>query len=144
MSATERIRQKLSFIYGEEIAQNLWPKMSAILDSFRQQRGEMRIAQVAGQLSQRDAILITYGDQIQAPDRPALQALAEFLETHLQDAISGVHLLPFYPYSSDDGFSVIDYRKVDPTLGSWQDIDRLRANFRLMFDAVINHIFAPE
>lgn len=140
MSATERIRQKLSFIYGEEIAQDLWPKMSAILDSFRQQRGEMQIAQPAEQLSQRDAILITYGDQIQASDCPALQALAEFLETHLQDAISGVHLLPFYPYSSDDGFSVIDYRKVDPTLGSWQDIHRLEANFRLMFDAVINHI----
>jgi glycosidase len=140
MSASERIRQQLSFIYGEEVALSLWPQMEAILNNFRQQVGEQRTASPSGQLSQRDAILITYGDQIQAPDRPALQALAEFLESHLQEAISGVHILPFFPYSSDDGFSVIDYRKVNPALGSWQDIDRLESNFRLMFDAVINHI----
>jgi len=140
MSASERIRQKLSFIYGEEVAQSLWPQMEAILDNFHQQISEKQAASPSGQLSQRDAILITYGDQIQAPDRPPLQALAEFLESHLQEAISGVHILPFFPYSSDDGFSVIDYRKVNPASGSWQDVDRLESNFRLMFDAVINHI----
>lgn len=140
MSATERIRQQLGFIYGEETAQSLWPQMEDILDNFRRQISQKQGASSSGHLSQRDAILITYGDQIQAPDRPPLQALAEFLETHLQDAISSVHILPFFPYSSDDGFSVIDYRKVNPTMGSWQDIDRLENNFRLMFDAVINHI----
>jgi glucosylglycerate phosphorylase len=140
MSAIERIRQQLAFIYGEEVAQSLWPQLNEILDNFHKQFSEKQGIRPSGRLSQRDAILITYGDQIQAPDRPPLQALAEFLESYLQDAISGVHILPFFPYSSDDGFSVIDYRKVNPVMGSWQDIDRLESNFRLMFDAVINHI----
>ena len=140
MSAIERIRQQLDFIYGKNVAQSLWPQMNEILDNFHKQISEKQGTRPSGRLSQRDAILITYGDQIQAPDRPPLQALAEFLESHLQNAISGVHILPFFPYSSDDGFSVIDYREVNPAMGSWQDIDRLKTNFRLMFDAVINHI----
>ncbi|MBN1247078.1 MAG: alpha-glucosidase C-terminal domain-containing protein, partial [Anaerolineae bacterium] len=66
--------------------------------------------------------------------------LAEVLETYAKGAITGVHILPFFPYSSDDGFSVIDYAEVNPDLGDWSDIARLGRSFRLMFDAVINHI----
>jgi sucrose phosphorylase len=54
--------------------------------------------------------------------------------------LDGVHILPFFPYSSDDGFSVIDYKQVDPPLGGWEDVARLEQRYRLMFDAVINHI----
>lgn len=93
-------------------------------------------------LGAADAMLITYGDQIQEPGRPPLQALHEWLTAHLQGAISSVHILPFYPFSSDDGFSVIDYTAVDPALGTWDDISRLGREARLMFDAVINHISA--
>jgi sucrose phosphorylase len=73
-----------------------------------------------------------------------LQTLANFLHTYLQDTISTVHLLPFYPYSSDDGFSVIDYRAVDPALGTWADVEEIGRDFRLMFDAVVNHISAQS
>ncbi|HJW90786.1 MAG TPA: sugar phosphorylase [Anaerolineales bacterium] len=90
-------------------------------------------------LSHKDAILITYGDQFQETGKAPLRALAEFCREYLLGLVNGVHLLPFYPSSSDDGFAVIDYRSVDPGLGSWQDIHRLGADFRLMFDAVINH-----
>jgi sucrose phosphorylase len=62
------------------------------------------------------------------------------MQAHLPGIISRVHILPFYPYSSDDGFSVIDYWQVDPSLGEWDDVARLGQSFRLMFDAVINHI----
>src|SRR5262249_39342857 len=58
--------------------------------------------------------------------------------------INSLHLLPFYPYSSDDGFSVIDYTAVDPRLGTWEDIDALHEDFCLMFDAVFNHISAKS
>ena len=58
--------------------------------------------------------------------------------------INTIHILPFYPYSSDDGFSVIDYKKVDPACGTWENIESLRKNFALMFDAVINHISAES
>jgi sucrose phosphorylase len=64
-----------------------------------------------------------------------LQSLAELLATYLQGVVSGVHILPFFPYTSDDGFSVIDYTKIDPALGDWADVALLRQNFRLMFGA---------
>ncbi|MCA9982580.1 MAG: hypothetical protein KDD89_17215, partial [Anaerolineales bacterium] len=54
--------------------------------------------------------------------------------------INGVHILPFFPYTSDDGFSVVDYKQVNPDWGTWADVRRMGAHFRLMFDAVINHI----
>jgi glucosylglycerate phosphorylase len=91
-------------------------------------------------LSQRDAILITYGDQVREPGAAPLLTLGEFLEEHAAGAVSGVHILPFYPSSSDDGFSVIDYRAVDPELGTWDDVCRLGRRFDLMFDAVFNHV----
>jgi sucrose phosphorylase len=84
-------------------------------------------------------MLITYADQLREPDRPPLQTLTGFCERYLTGLVSSVHILPFYPYSSDDGFSVIDYRAVNPEFGSWEHIAGLGRSFRLMFDAVINH-----
>ena len=63
-----------------------------------------------------------------------------FLETYLEDAITGVHVLPFFPYSSDDGFAIIDYLQVNPTLGDWEDIKRIASRFNLMVDLVVNHV----
>jgi glucosylglycerate phosphorylase len=93
-------------------------------------------------LSERDAILITYGDQVQAAGQPHLQTLAGFSEAHLRGVVSGMHILPFYPWSSDDGFSVKDYRAVDPALGDWPDVEQIGRSFRMMFDGVINHASA--
>jgi glucosylglycerate phosphorylase len=93
-------------------------------------------------LTQRDALLITYGDQVREPGAAPLRSLGEVLEEHAADAVSGVHVLPFYPSSSDDGFSVVDYRAVDPDLGTWDDVCRLGRRFDLMFDAVFNHVSA--
>lgn len=87
-----------------------------------------------------DVILITYGDSIVRPDEAPLATLKAFVGQHLQDVISIIHVLPFFPYSSDDGFSVIDYRQVKPELGEWQHIKALAQDFDLMFDVVINHV----
>ncbi|HEY4688531.1 MAG TPA: sugar phosphorylase [Anaerolineae bacterium] len=95
-----------------------------------------------GGVSQRDAILITYGDQVRAPNEPPLRTLAGFTQRHLDGLISTIHILPFYPSSSDDGFSVIDYYAVDSALGTWDDVQRIGAHVDLMFDAVINHTSA--
>jgi len=91
-------------------------------------------------LSQRDVVLISYGDSIRQADQHPMDTLASFLRTHVGDIVNTVHLLPFYPYSSDDGFSVMDYHQVDPALGKWESIAELATDYRLMFDAVINHI----
>jgi sucrose phosphorylase len=90
-------------------------------------------------LTQRDAILITYADQVREPGERPLRTLVEFCSSHAAGLVSAVHLLPFYPSSSDDGFAVMDYRAVDPSLGDWGDVAALGRHFRLMFDAVINH-----
>jgi sucrose phosphorylase len=87
-------------------------------------------------------MLITYGDQVRAANKRPLQTLTEFLSTRAMGAISAVHILPFYPSSSDDGFSVMDYYAVDPDLGTWGDVEALGQRFELMFDAVFNHASA--
>ena len=90
--------------------------------------------------SEQDVVMITYGDSILVEGKAPLKGLDHFLEAHIGDTINGVHILPFYPYSSDDGFSVIDHRMVNPNLGDWRDIKKLSQQHRLMFDLVINHV----
>lgn len=132
----------LRFIYGGEAGEVL-SDLTRLLETFRARHPQL--VSVAGEhLSELDAVLITYGDQVRRPDEAPLRTLYAFLCTHLREAVNTVHLLPFYPYTSDDGFSVVDYLKVDPALGDWQDVAALRQDFRLMFDAVINHVSASS
>ncbi|MBT8343703.1 MAG: sugar phosphorylase, partial [Sulfurovum sp.] len=91
-------------------------------------------------LTEEDVILITYGDQIFHEGETALATLNRFLNEYVQECINSVHILPFYPYSSDDGFSIVDYKAVCPLKGSWKDIKALSEHHRLMFDGVINHM----
>ena len=62
------------------------------------------------------------------------------MDNHLKGVINSVHILPFYPYSSDDGFSVVNYSAVDPHMGSWREVESLSSEYRIMVDGVINHI----
>ncbi len=104
-------------------------------------RHDLPVREPAGDLwNERDVVLITYGDQIRRSDVSPLKALAAFLRgNRLCELINTVHILPFCPYSSDDGFSVIDYRQVDPQLGTWDDVAELGRSCSLMFDLVLNH-----
>ena len=94
---------------------------------------------VETKLTEKDVVLITYGDQVYKKGKAKLQSLNQLLLEQLKEEISIVHILPFFPYSSDDGFSVIDYYKVNTELGDWKDIESISHNFNLLFDAVINH-----
>ena len=95
---------------------------------------------------ERDVILITYADTIlnttTHPEQKPLQTLRAFLQTHLKDTLTGVHILPFFPYSSDDGFSVMDYLAVNESHGDWEHIEAIARDFKLMADLVINHMSA--
>jgi glycosidase len=95
-------------------------------------------------LSERTVTLITYGDTLRHADEHPLATLHHFLKAEIDTLIDTVHILPFYPYSSDDGFSVIDYYEVNSDLGDWNDIRALSQDYRLMFDAVINHMSAQS
>lgn len=88
---------------------------------------------------EQDIWAISYGNSVLAPDQAPLQTLHSVLKQHFGELLSGVHILPFFPYSSDDGFAVSDYMRVDPALGDWQDITALSQDFMLMGDLVINH-----
>jgi sucrose phosphorylase len=144
MTPKDRIADHLTFLYGQERAPAILEQLHAILDDFRRRNPHLQECPPGERLTERDVILITYGDQVTEPDKPPLQTLAEVLETHVKDVITDVHILPFFPYSSDDGFSVIDYTAVNLDFGDWTDIERLGRSFRLMFDAVINHISAQS
>ncbi|HAU14777.1 MAG: alpha-amylase [Pseudomonadales bacterium] len=90
-----------------------------------------------------DVLLITYADSILNParqDEKPLLTLYNFLKSRLQDRISCVHILPFFPYSSDDGFAVMDYLAVNESHGEWEDIKRISSEFKFMSDLVINHM----
>jgi glycosidase len=89
--------------------------------------------------SEKSAYLITYGDMVHAHGEPPIKTLHDFVNAHLSEAFDTVHILPFFPYSSDDGFSVIDYRQVNPALGSWEDVEAFAKDYRIMSDLVLNH-----
>src|SRR5687767_951271 len=125
----------LTFLYGTDQAPQLLERAQNIITDYRG-----RIQERDGSLTERDSILITYGDQVQTPGEQPLQTLGAFYKQYLTGVVSGIHILPFYPWTSDDGFSVVDYRKVDPALGDWDDLSAMQGHFRLMFDGVINHI----
>jgi len=92
--------------------------------------------------SQSTSVVITYGNSIVREGEAPLKTLKDFLDTHLKDVVQGVHILPFFPYSSDDGFAVMDYRQVREGLGGWEDISDIGEDFYLMSDLVLNHASA--
>ena len=134
------IFEHLAFLYGTSDAHALTRQLIEILERFKAKHPALAKPSARGTISERDAILIAYGDMVQHRGQAHLQTLSAFLQRYLPEVISSIHILPFYPFSSDDGFSVTDYRKVNPVLGNWDDVSSLGKQYRLMFDAVINHI----
>ncbi|WP_455198606.1 sugar phosphorylase, partial [Kaarinaea lacus] len=129
------IESHLSVIYPE----NYHEVGLRIIDLLRSYSTHIDLI-VDGKWNEQDLLLISYGDSILVENEMPLQALYRFLTSYLPDTFNTIHILPFFPYSSDDGFSVIDYRKVNPDLGDWKDIRRIASSFQLMIDLVINHV----
>ncbi|MGK7933059.1 MAG: sugar phosphorylase [Microcystaceae cyanobacterium] len=144
MSSSDPQFQKLStqiypllkLLYGKETATSLVSKIFEILKpDFAPSTDED-----FGKWSQNNVQIITYGDSLVQGEDVPLKTLHNFLNTYLKETITGVHILPFSPYSSDDGFAVIDYLQVEPKLGDWLEIEAIAKDFNLMVDLVLNHI----
>ncbi|PYG31687.1 alpha-amylase family glycosyl hydrolase [Pelagimonas varians] len=90
--------------------------------------------------TEKDALLITYGNSILDGTHKPLDLMHDFLLRRMKGVVNGVHILPFFPYTSDDGFAVSDFRTVNPQLGDWPDITRISEDFHLMSDLVLNHV----
>lgn len=131
------VAQRVRRVYPEAQAENFERQLFSELEHFPVPSEQERHCRL---WNEQDVILISYGDSICRQGRTPLQSLCSFLEQHFVGLISIVHLLPFFPYSSDDGFAVIDYLQVDPKLGDWQQVTALERSFDLMVDLVINHI----
>ncbi|MBG0787720.1 MAG: sugar phosphorylase, partial [Anaerolineaceae bacterium] len=136
----QNLRHHLEFLYGDEQAAKLVERISGLLQAYRQAANPSRSEPLARKFNEEDVILIAYGDIVQDPPHPDLQTLGVFLDQHLVGQINSLHILPFFLYSSDDGFSVIDYRAIEPKLGTWEDFQGLAKSRKIMVDGVINHI----
>jgi glucosylglycerate phosphorylase len=139
-----RLEQHLDALYPPAEARSTLERLRARLEDFSQRHPGLRTSPARVSLDQSDVIVITYGDQVQEEGKPPLQSLDELLVEQAGEFVTGVHILPFYPYTSDDGFSVVDYHQVDPALGDWSHVEGIARHFRLMADAVINHISASS
>lgn len=129
-----RLEIHLKKIYGEHYKNNFKEQLIKLIEEWENTFTE------ESDLTENNVYLITYGDSIYEKGNKPLNTLNNFLKEEVHNVITDVHLLPMFPYTSDDGFSVIDYRKINSQLGDWDDIKAFAKDFRLMFDFVANHI----
>lgn len=136
----DRVQQHVDTIYHDNpLDADLAGLADALLGLMRLD-GEASLAEHhVNHWDEGDAVVITYGDSLLRADEKPLHTLKTFLDEHSEGLLSGVHILPFYPWSSDDGFAVLDYSSVNESLGSWEDIKAIAGDYDLMADLVINH-----
>ncbi|MBC1571653.1 sugar phosphorylase [Listeria sp. FSL L7-1426] len=133
------LRKRLSRLYSEDVVESLAARIEA-----RVQQTQQRKLTRKDKWDEKDIVLITYGDQFKEDSQKTLTTFKKMYDSYLKSTFEVVHFLPFYPYSSDDGFSVIDYKAVNPELGDWADIKEMEQSARLMFDFVCNHMSAKS
>lgn len=133
---------RLRRLYGEQTGARCVPRLAMLVGRYG--LGAEDVPRPPAGWSERDAVLIAYGDHLRAPPEKPLHVLWHFLETRVEGSFSAIHVLPFFPSSSDDGFSVIHFRQVSPELGDWPDIQRIASKHRLMVDLVLNHASAQS
>ncbi|QUH28797.1 alpha-amylase family glycosyl hydrolase [Vallitalea guaymasensis] len=126
------IRARIKKLYREDY-ELVYEEVARLIE-------EEKIAGDKKFVDEKDIMLITYGDSIKKEGEAPLTTLLQFVSDEATDTVSAIHLLPMFPFTSDDGFSVVDYYEINKELGDWSDINKLAVKFDLMFDAVINHI----
>lgn len=131
----EKINVHLTAIYGEGNYDSL---RDSLVDEMGLREHFYQPTPMANHWSEKDITLITYGDSILGEEKP-LKVLKRFLDHQLSDVLSTIHLLPYFPWTADDGFAVSDYLTVNPPLGDWSDIEALAEDYRIMSDLVVNH-----
>ncbi|HBM4071830.1 TPA: sugar phosphorylase [Listeria innocua] len=133
------LRKRLSRLYSEDVVESLATRIEARVNQTKQRKLVRK-----DKWDEKDIVLITYGDQFKEESKKTLPTFKKMYDRYLKSTFEVVHFLPFYPYSSDDGFSVIDYKAVNPELGDWEDIKEMEKSARLMFDFVCNHMSAKS
>ena len=139
MENVDAVKHLLTRIYGEKEGDLAFKHIFPLIEG-----AAIKKRQKPNYFSQRDVVLITYGDTLNKEGEASVSTLHRFANTYLKKVFSAIHILPFFPFSSDDGFSVKDFLSVNPDIGSWDDIKKLGGDFQLMFDLVLNHVSAKS
>ena len=134
MESMDKVKDLLKKLYGEETGTQALERIVPVIEKYTVKKRKKE-----SYFSQEDVVLITYGDSLKKDGEAPLATLHEFANRYLKGAVSNIHFLPFFPYSSDDGFSVMDFFEIDPALGTWQEVAAIGQEFELMFDYVVNH-----
>ena len=136
----DKIINLISRVYSDEVDGSYIEKVKQRINACRKNIIETR----KKQWNEADVVLITYADQFSSPNEKTLVIFKRFYDKYLAGIFPIVHFLPFYPWSSDDGFSVKDYHQVEPLYGDWKYIGHIKKSSRLMFVFVCNHISAQS
>jgi glucosylglycerate phosphorylase len=137
----QNMRRLLDYLYGNKKAAIAYRKIIQLIDRYKTDNPFNHDEPL---FSEKDVVLISYGDSLNRQDQEPIATLHDFANSYLKEIISTIHILPCFPWSSDDGFSVTDYEAIDPQLGSWQAVRELSNDFKLMLDYVLNHISAQS
>ena len=132
---SEKVKKYLSQIYSDNLntkqINNLFLNIKSIFNK-EIKKGEKDL------WSENDFLLITYADSVFKPNQKNLITLSQFLKNIVKNLILYIFFL-FFPFSSDDGFAVIDYKKIKTEHGKWKDLKKITNSFKIMTDLVINH-----
>ncbi len=135
-----RLDSNVSRVYEESESKEITNSFINVFAGLQPSKTPQLFNDSALHWDEREVFLITYGNSIYSDVANPLQVLYGFLMKYARGAISTIHVLPFFPYSLDDGVAVINYQKVKKDLGDWNDIKKIAGQFKLMSDLVINHI----
>lgn len=132
-----QIKEKLNSVFGVKRCEEVMKLLDETISEF-----EEKTFIQCERLNEKRAYLIAYGDSIYDAEtkEPTLRTLKRFADDKLKGIISDIHILPMFSYTSDDGFSVIDYLQMNPAFGDWKNLYELQENFSLMYDFVANHL----
>jgi len=133
-----RLREHLTLLYGPDVAPTVLAGLRDVVVRTVPARAEPR-----RRFAESDVFVIAYGDHVTEPGVAPLDTLGRFL-ADVAPEVTGLHLLPHYPATSDGGFAVADHLAVDAALGTWEDVEALAGRFRLKLDAVFNHTSASH
>jgi amylosucrase len=145
------VLRPLQALYGErpDYAQVVLKCLDIVARAYAKRPGDLRLLDISRATEpdwfQRSGMLgyVAYSDRFAG----SLPGVAERIPYLKELGVNYLHLMPLLkprPGANDGGYAVMDYRQVDPRLGTMEELRRLAAELRhngisLCVDVVLNH-----
>ena len=143
-SSDEALRTLLSDLYRDDSPGDLEKLSSQLLQILSQSSEDHDVPIGSPRWKGDDAVLITYANTVADDAAFGLQSLRGLVNRHLEPFARVIHVLPFLKSTSDGGFAVSSYQKIEQQYGDWSDLSALAEGRRLMADLVLNHVSASH